>query len=209
MATSTRPFTPLPDIESPEFTKQYELGVWRRMHGKEQGCGLVAVSYLVTNLKRYAQRGYFTSPDPSHLHHIGFFLGMYHGSILSPQTGEPRPEVTMLARLDHEQARRGYTVGREFCFVEATPDEQGDGVKAALLHGCVRMWARWRPTTTLTTRGTSRWLVCLGELSTQCFLMSAQEREGYAASYPVEGFAYWKQSAQEVQLCSTVVFLAG
>lgn len=124
MATSTRPFTPLPDIESPEFTKQYELGVWRRMHGEEQGCGLVAVSYLVTNLKRYAQRGYFTSPDPSHLHHIGFFLGMYHGSILSPQTGEPRPEVTMLARLDHEQARRGYTVGREFCFVEATPDER-------------------------------------------------------------------------------------
>ena len=54
MATSTRPFTPLPDIESPEFTKQYELSVWRRMQGEEQGCGLVAVSYLVTNLKRYA-----------------------------------------------------------------------------------------------------------------------------------------------------------
>lgn len=32
---------------------------------------------------------------------------MYHGGILSPQTGQRRPEVTTLARLDHRDATLG------------------------------------------------------------------------------------------------------
>jgi hypothetical protein len=115
---------PLIDIQSAEFAKQYEFGRWWSLYGDEQGQGPVPVSYLVTNLKRYAERDYFGTNDPYHLSHLGFFFGMYHGGILSPHTGERRPDVTTLAHLDHRDARRGYRAGRACYFVEDEPHEQ-------------------------------------------------------------------------------------
>src|SRR5579859_5299445 len=107
---------PFIDIESAEFAKQYELGITWRLYGDEQGQGPVPASYLVTNLQRYAEHDYFNTNDSYHLSHLGFFLGMYHGGILSPQTGQCRSDVTTLAHLDHRDARRGYRAGREFYF---------------------------------------------------------------------------------------------
>lgn len=104
--------------------EQYDLGITWRLHGDEQGSGPVPASYLVTNLQRYAEHDYFGTNDPYHLSHLGFFLGMYHGGILSAQTGQPRPDVTTLAQLDHSDAKRGYRAGREFYFVDAEPHEQ-------------------------------------------------------------------------------------
>ena len=55
MATRKHSFTPLLDIQSADFAEQYEYGVWCSMCGDEQGDGPVAASYLVTNLKLYAE----------------------------------------------------------------------------------------------------------------------------------------------------------
>lgn len=121
---SVSDIVPLIDIQSAEFAEQYELGITWRLYGDEQGSGPVPASYLVTNLQRYAEHDYFSTNDPYHLSHLGFFLGMYHGGILSPQTGQRRPDVTTLAHLDHRDARRGYRAGREYYFVDAEPHEQ-------------------------------------------------------------------------------------
>ena len=47
-----------------------------------------------------------------------------HGAILSPQTGKLRPGVTVLVRLQNQNAARGYHVGREYYFIDAQPDER-------------------------------------------------------------------------------------
>src|SRR5438552_4058335 len=94
------------------------------MYGEEQGKGPVPASYLVANLKQYAERNSFGRNDPSYLHRIGFFLGMYHGGVLLPATGQLRLTVKTLARLDHEQAKRGYRAGRAWFFVDAESHER-------------------------------------------------------------------------------------
>ena len=169
---------PLIDIQSAEFSKQYELGTWWSMYGDEEGQGPVPASYLVTNLQHYAEADYFGTNDPSHLHRLGFLLGMYHGGILSPQTGQRRSDVTTLAHLDHRDARRGYRAGRDFYFVEAEPDEQWytEGRLIERLRESVTEMAAWRD-------GESTWFFSvgcvLGELSGQCFPMTPAEQRVY------------------------------
>ena len=169
---------PLIDIQSAEFAEQYELGRWWSMYGDEQGKGPVPASYLVTNLQRYAEGDHFGTNDPSHLHHLGFFLGMHHGGILSPQTGQLRHDVTKLAHLDHRDARRGYRAGRAFYFVEAEPEEQRytEGRLIDRLRESVTEMAAWRD-------GESTWFFSvgcvLGELSGQCFPMTQAEQRVY------------------------------
>jgi len=170
--------TPLIDIQSAEFAKQYKLGVRWSMYGDEQGQGPVPASYLVTNLQRYAQQDYFSTNDPYHLSHLGFFFGMYQGGILSPHTGQRRPEATALAHLDHRDAKRGYRAGRTFYFVDAEPHEQRytEGRLIERLRESVTEMAVWRD-------GESTWFFAvgclLGELSGQCFPMTVAEQRVY------------------------------
>ena len=124
MATKQQSLIPLIDIQSAAFAEQYERGDWWSMHGDEQGKEPVPASYLVMNLKQYAERGYFEQHTPSSPHHIGFFLSMYHGGVFEPSTGQLRSDVTALAHLDHRNAKRGYCAGREFFFVDAEPHER-------------------------------------------------------------------------------------
>jgi hypothetical protein len=169
---------PLIDIQSAEFAKQYELGKWWSMYGDEQGQGPVPASYLVTNLQRYAEADYFGMNDSSHLSHLGFFLGMYHGGILSPHTGQRRPDVTTLAYLDHRDAKRGYRAGREFYFVEAEPHEQRytEWRLIERLRESVTEMASWHDADS--TRFFS--VGCLlGELSGQLFPMTLAEQRVY------------------------------
>jgi len=169
---------PLIDIQSIEFATQYENGAWWSMYGDEQGKGPVTASYLVTNLKHYAERDYFGKNDPSHLHHLGFFLGRYHGGILSPQTGQRRPDVTTLAHLDHRDAQRGYRAGREFYFVDAEPHEQRYTEYSLIerLRESVSEMFSWH-------NGDGTWFFAvgclLGELSGPLFPMTPAERKVY------------------------------
>jgi hypothetical protein len=178
MATRQQSLTPLIDIQSAAFAEQYERGVWWSMYGDEQGNGPVAASYLVTNLKYYAKRDYFGKNDPYYLHHLGFFLGMYHGGIFSPQTGQLRPGVTTLAHLDHRDARRGYRAGRAFYFVDAEPYERRFTESSLIerLHESISEMITWHD-------GDGTWFFSvgclLGELSGQLFPMTPAEQRVY------------------------------
>jgi hypothetical protein len=101
---------------------------------------------------------------------------MYHGGVLLPSTGQLRPDVTILANLDHKDAVRGYDAGREWYFVETEPHE--------------RRWTESQIITRLSEdttemyehkNGDGTWFFCvgclLGELSGQLFPMNAQERQ--------------------------------
>lgn len=169
---------PLIDIQSAAFAMQYELGRWWSMYGDEQGQGPVPASYLVTNLQRYAERDYFGTKAPSHLHHLGFFFGMYHGGILSPHTGQRRTDVTTLAHLDNRDARRGYRAGRAFYFVDAEPHEQRYTECRLIdqLRESVTEMASWHD-------AENTWFFAvgcvLGELSGQSFPMTPAEQRVY------------------------------
>ena len=178
MATKRQSLTPLIDMQSAAFAEQYERGIWWSMYGDEQGNGPVPASYLVTNLKDYAERDYFGTNDPYHLSHLGFFLGTYHGGILSPHTGQLRPDVITLAHLDHRDAKRGYRAGREFYFVDAEPHEQRmtESYLIERLRESVGEMASWH-------NGDVTWFFfvgcLLGELSGQLFPMTSAEQRVY------------------------------
>ncbi len=48
---------------------------------------------------------------------------MYHGSVLSPYTGELRSDLTLLATCEDVDSMRGYNIGREWYFLESEPHE--------------------------------------------------------------------------------------
>jgi hypothetical protein len=179
MAPKVQQVTPLIDIQSTKFADYYQHGVWWSMHGDEQGKGPVSTSYLITNLKQYAACRYFERQDPYHRHYIGFFLGMYHGGILSPQTGQLRPDVTMLAILDHKDARRGYSVGREWYFHEATPQERRLNEQSVIVRLCELVTENPYQQ----KDNTSTWYYCigclLGDLSGQVFPETQAERRAW------------------------------
>ena len=178
MATKQQSLTPLIDIQSAAFAAQYERGVWWSMYGDEQGKGPVPASYLMTNLKDYADHDYFGTNDPCHLSHLGFFFCMHHGGILSPHTGERCPEVTTLAHLDHRDARRGYRAGRTSYFIDAEPHEQRYTEHSLIerLRESVTEMASWHNDDRI-------WFFTvgclLGELSGQCFPMTPAEQRVY------------------------------
>lgn len=121
MATKNLAVSPLIDIQSTAFAVQYENGIWWSMHGDEQGKGPLSIRYLKANLERYQEQRYFEQQDSYWHHHIGFYVGMYHGGVLSPQTGQLRLGVTTLILFDHPQTVCGYHVGREAFFHEPGP----------------------------------------------------------------------------------------
>jgi hypothetical protein len=121
MATRKHSLLPLLDIQSAAFTEGYERGVWWSMYGEGQGRGPFSIRSLRTNLERYSAHRSCEQQDPSWRHHIGFFIGMYHGSVLSPHTGQLRPNVSALIVLDSPDTTHGYSVGREAFFHEVEP----------------------------------------------------------------------------------------
>jgi len=119
------PVSPLIDVQTDAFAKQYQHGVVWSLYGDEQGQGPVRDIYLVTNLHSCRARGYFDGQHDHWLPHIGFFLGMYHGGVLSPETGQLRPDVTTLAILTNQHASDGYSTGREDFFTGLDPKSAG------------------------------------------------------------------------------------
>lgn len=179
MATSKQKVHPLLDIERPAFAEHYERGVWWSMYGDEQGHGPLSISYLTTNLKRYHQQRYFERQDPYWRDHIGFYFGMYHGAVLSPQTGQLRPDVRTLIHFDHPQAIQGYQRGREAYFHEPGPPcRYHEQSLLELLHEIVREAARWKK-----AEAESTWNhvlgSLLGELSGALFPETAEEEQAW------------------------------
>lgn len=101
--------TPLIDIENPAFAKHYHNGLCWSLSGDYKGHKPFSDAHLVANLKRDAAKGYF---------------GVLHGCILSPQTGQIRPDVTALVTFTHPDIAHGYYVGRRDCFMGTPPNER-------------------------------------------------------------------------------------
>jgi hypothetical protein len=89
-------------------------------------------TYLIDNLKQTAYKGFFEHQHDERLPWIGFYFGMVHGGILSPDTGALRADVSILANLTHRDSKRGYEVGRRDCSMNCASD-QGISTERELL----------------------------------------------------------------------------
>ncbi|MGH2496271.1 MAG: hypothetical protein ACRDIV_16365 [Ktedonobacteraceae bacterium] len=111
--------TPLFDIQHPPFAKLYRDGVYWSLFNERCASPLTDRSFL-TNLRET-----LNNADGVEQHGtIGFHFGRLHGAILSPDTGRPRAGVTTLASFQHMEAARGYAIGREWYFTDASPAER-------------------------------------------------------------------------------------
>jgi hypothetical protein len=121
--TSRLQITPLLDIHHPPFAKLYRDGVYWSLFKERQNSPITDRS-LFENLVVTLTETDLDGQQAYWLPMIGFHFGRLHGAILSAQTGYPRPDVTTLASFQNQEAARGYTVGREYYFIDAQPDER-------------------------------------------------------------------------------------
>lgn len=130
MVTKVQQIIPFIDIRNTTFAANYENGLsWRlygwRVHREIEAQGPLPESFLVGNLHMCAQINRFDGHHEEQLHKaIGYFVGMLHGGVLSPATGQLRPEVSTLVTFTNQDAARGYKAGREWFFHEAEPEER-------------------------------------------------------------------------------------
>lgn len=116
--TSRLQVTPLLTIQHPPFEKLYRDGVYWSLF-KERCTSPLSDRYLLENVRATLRA---TDVDGQHaywLPTIGFHFGRLHGAILSSRTGQPRQDVMALARFEHDPARRGYGVGRQWYFIDS------------------------------------------------------------------------------------------
>jgi len=124
MAKTKYDVTPILDIQHSEFAEQYQRGAWWARYGDEQGCGPQSDSYLIVNITRFLENGHLNDLQSAWFPNPGFFLGMIHGGLLDPQTGELRPNVTTLVTLSDHSLAHGYRSGCVWFFSEADEDER-------------------------------------------------------------------------------------
>src|SRR6266851_2400964 len=115
--------TPLFDIQHPPFAKLYENGVYWSLF-KERCTSPLTDRYMLENMRASLRETDIDGQEVYRLSSIGFHFGRLHGAILSAQTGNLRQDVTALASFCNENGARGYSVGREYYFIDAQPDER-------------------------------------------------------------------------------------
>ena len=106
------------------FAKHYCDGLRWSLSGDYKGDKPFLDSQVIANLKRDAAKGYFNGQHEDRLLYVGFYFGTIYGCLLSPQTGQPRPEVTTLVTLTHPDTVHGYYVGRRDCSMGTPPNER-------------------------------------------------------------------------------------
>jgi hypothetical protein len=132
--------TPLIDIRSTTFAERYVSGVcWRlfgwRSHGEIAVQGPLPEHYLIDNLKLCAKLNRFDGGQDEPLRaDSGFFLGMLHGGVLTPD-GTLRPDANTLVIILTHDFRESYACGRRTYFTQGegivhTEDELLDLLKA-------------------------------------------------------------------------------
>lgn len=80
--------------------------------------------YMLENLRTSLRVSDVDGQQAYGLPGIGSHFGRLDSAILSPETGTPRSDVTMLTSFCNDNAARGYSVGREHYFIDALPDER-------------------------------------------------------------------------------------
>ncbi len=124
MVTTRHGVTPILDIQSVEFARQYQLGAYWARYGDEQGNAPQPDAYLIVSVTTLIESGHFNDLRSAWFPNLGFFLGLVHGGVLNPRTGELWPDVTTLVTLSNPSVTRGYRAGRIWFFYEADPDER-------------------------------------------------------------------------------------
>lgn len=122
MATTLH-ITSLFDIQHPSFEKLYRDGVYRSLF-QERWSSPLTDRYLLTTIRETLNSTDVDGQQGFWLPTIGFHFGRLHGAILSPDSGRPRAGVTTLARFQHQEGARGYAIGREWYFIDASPAER-------------------------------------------------------------------------------------
>lgn len=117
--------TPLLTIHHPPFEKLYRDGMFWSLY-KERCTGLLSDRYMLENVRATLRETDVDGQRACWLPTLGFHFGRLHGAILSPRTGQRRPDITALARFEHDQARRGYDVGRQWYFIDALIEQPDD-----------------------------------------------------------------------------------
>jgi hypothetical protein len=131
---------PLPDLQSTTFAKRYVTGVhWRlfgwREHGEVEAKGPLSEHCLIDNLKMCARPNHFDGGHDEPLRaDSGFFLGMLHGGVLTPD-GTLHPDAKTLVIIHTNDFCEGYARGRRdyfTCYEEIahTEDDLLDLLKA-------------------------------------------------------------------------------
>lgn len=112
--------TPLLNIQRKTFRRGYYYGLIQALYGPEMPEEQpLPATYLIDNLKRHVEKGYFGGRHPRILARaVGFSLGMIHGAVLDAKTGTVREGVTALVRFTHPQIQSAYNVARECTFLD-------------------------------------------------------------------------------------------
>ncbi len=106
---------PFIDIQSTTFAKRYVSGVhWRlfgwRVHGEIVVQDPLPEHYLIDNLKLCARLNRFDGDQDEPLRaDLGFFLGMLHGGVLTPD-GTLRPDANTLVIIHTHDFREAMSV---------------------------------------------------------------------------------------------------
>jgi hypothetical protein len=114
---------PLINMRNADFARLYACGLRWCLFGGREGDGPLDEQYLFKCVKRCAEVSYFDGQREQELCWIGFYLGMIHGGVLSPD-GTPRQDVTTLVRLHSQNCTSGYQAGREWFFRIANINER-------------------------------------------------------------------------------------
>src|SRR5712664_1553786 len=124
MAKTQHDIPSLLDIQNALFAKQYQLGAYWARYGDEQGNGPQSDTYFITNVTTLIESGQSLDLQSCWFTHLGFFLGMVHGGLFSPQTSKLWPHVTTLVKLSDHFVTCGYRAGRVWFFYEADKGER-------------------------------------------------------------------------------------
>jgi hypothetical protein len=116
--------TPLIDIVNPRFAKHYHDGLRRSLSSDYKGQKPFSDAHLVANLKQDAAKGYFDRQHEDSLLYVGFYFGALHGCLLSPRTGQLRPDANALVTFSRPDVVRGYQVGRRDSYMDPTPESR-------------------------------------------------------------------------------------
>lgn len=175
--------TPLIEIQSTAFAKQYTSGVrWRlfgwQEHGEIQAQGPLPDHYLIENLIMCAHINDFDGYHQESLQKdIGFCLGMLHGGVLTPE-GMCRSQVTTLVIIHNRDFRSGYERGRRNYFTQYDSISHTDQDLMDLWKAHAEENLYWGP-----KKCQLQWVIgcTVGELSGRLFSLTGQEQAAWAS----------------------------
>ena len=89
--------TPLIDIDTATFAAHYQHGLYWFLFEQHDHAGPLSDEDVVETFKSFTYVGLFDGQQEQSLRQaVGSYLGTIHAGVLSPSTGQLRPEVTTL-----------------------------------------------------------------------------------------------------------------